>query len=39
MKIKQYIVTYNNELQINNCLKSIFDGLSAEELNINYNKI
>jgi hypothetical protein len=23
----------------NNCLKSIFDGLSAEELNINYNKI
>ena len=34
MKIKQYIVTYNNEKQINNCLNSIFTQLSDEELNI-----
>jgi hypothetical protein len=34
MKVKQYIVTYNNELQINNCLKSMFDGLSPEELDM-----
>jgi hypothetical protein len=34
MKIKQYIVTYNNELQINNCLKSILNGLSQTELNM-----
>ena len=34
MKIKQYIVTYNNSLQINNCLDSIFSKLSKEELSI-----
>jgi uncharacterized protein YkvS len=34
MKIKQYIVTYNNKIQINNCLESIFSKLSNEELSI-----
>ena len=34
MKIKQYIVTYNNEFQINSCLESIFSKLSDEELSI-----
>jgi hypothetical protein len=34
MKVKQYIVTYNNAFQINNCLKSIFNSLSDEELNM-----
>jgi len=34
MKIKQYIVTYNNSFQINETLKSIFNSLSEEELNI-----
>lgn len=34
MKIKQYIVTYNNSLQINNCLDSIFSKLSKEELSV-----
>jgi hypothetical protein len=34
MKIKQYIVTYNNSLQINNCLDSIFSKLSEEELSV-----
>lgn len=32
MKIKQYIVTYNNPLQINSCLYSIFNNLSTVEL-------
>jgi hypothetical protein len=32
MKVKQYIVTYNNSTQINNCLESIFTNLSAHEL-------
>jgi hypothetical protein len=32
MKIKQYIVTYNNSTQINNCLESIFNNLSQHEL-------
>ena len=32
MKIKQYIVTYNNSIQINNCLESIFSNLSQYEL-------
>jgi len=34
MKIKQFIVTYNNRLQINSCLESIFDNLSSDEQNI-----
>ncbi len=34
MKIKQYIVTYNNKIQINSCLESIFSKLSNEELSI-----
>lgn len=34
MKIKQYIVTYNNRIQINNCLESIFSKLSNDELSI-----
>jgi hypothetical protein len=34
MKIKQYIVTYNNQVQINNCLESIFSKLSTKELSI-----
>lgn len=34
MKIKQYIVTFNNKLQINNCLESIFNKLSDAELSI-----
>jgi hypothetical protein len=34
MKVKQYIVTYNNSLQINNCLESIFSALSIEELDM-----
>lgn len=34
MKIKQYIITYNNEFQINSCLESIFSKLSSEELSI-----
>ena len=32
VKIRQYIVTYNNAVQINNCLRSIFTKSSAEEL-------
>lgn len=32
MKIKQYIVTYNNSFQINECIKSIFNNSSGEEL-------
>jgi hypothetical protein len=32
MKVKQYIVTYNNEREINNCLKTIFSSLSEDEL-------
>jgi|GEM_PF-625900 len=31
-KIRQYIVTYNNQKQINNCLRSIFRKSSPEEL-------
>jgi hypothetical protein len=34
MKIKQFIVTYNNKFQINSCLDSIFDNLSAEEMEV-----
>jgi hypothetical protein len=34
MKIKQYIVTYNNPFQLNKCLNSIFDSLSDYELDI-----
>ena len=34
MKIKQYIVTYNNEFQINKCLKNIFESLNSNELDI-----
>lgn len=34
MKIRQYIVTYNNEMQINKCLHSLFDSISAEESNM-----
>lgn len=34
MKVKQFIVTYNNSVQINNCLESIFSSLSKEELDI-----
>ncbi len=31
MKVKQFIVTYNNKFQINACLESMFDNLSIEE--------
>jgi len=34
IKIKQFIVTYNNEEKINNNLKSIFESLSSEELSL-----
>jgi GT2 family glycosyltransferase len=34
MKVKQYIVTYNNQIQINNCLESIFSKLNNDELSI-----
>ena len=34
MKVKQYIVTYNNEREINNCLRTIFSSLSEEELSM-----
>ena len=34
MKIRQFIVTYNNQFQINKCLKSIFSSLSDSELSI-----
>ena len=34
MKIKQYIVTYNNSFQINKCLKSIFESLHSSELDM-----
>lgn len=34
MRIKQFIVTYNNKVQINNCLESIFSNLSTDELSI-----
>jgi hypothetical protein len=34
MKIKQYIVTYNDSFELNECLKSIFDNLSEDELNM-----
>jgi len=34
MKIKQYIVTYNNSYQINEVLKSLFNALSNEELKL-----
>lgn len=34
MRIKQFIVTYNNKFQINACLDSIFDTLSKEELDV-----
>lgn len=33
MRIKQYIVTYNNKYQINKCLESIFDNSTQDELN------
>lgn len=33
-KIKQYIVTYNNEFQLNKCLNSLYDVLSQEELSM-----
>ncbi len=34
MKIKQYIVTYNNPSQIKKCLDSIFDALDDEQFNM-----
>jgi len=34
MKIKQFIVTYNNSKEINKCLDSIFTRLSDEELSL-----
>jgi hypothetical protein len=34
MKIKQYIVTYNNSYQINEGLTSLFNAISDEELNL-----
>jgi FkbM family methyltransferase len=34
LKIKQFIVTYNNEVQINNCLKSIFSRSTEAELSL-----
>ena len=34
MRIKQFIVTYNNQFQINKCLKNIFDSLLPNELEI-----
>lgn len=34
MKIKQFIVTYNNKFQINACLESMFDNLSVDEQKI-----
>jgi len=34
MKVKQYIVTYNNEYQINKCIDSIYDNLSDDELSM-----
>ena len=32
MRIKQYIVTYNDSYELNECLKSIFNNLSKDEL-------
>jgi hypothetical protein len=34
MKIKQYIVTYNNSFQVNECINSIFKNLSQRELDV-----
>jgi hypothetical protein len=34
MRIKQYIVTYNNKFEINSCLDSIFSSLDDSELRI-----
>lgn len=34
MRIKQFIVTYNNETEINNCLSSIFESLDDVEVSI-----
>jgi hypothetical protein len=34
MKIKQYIVNYNNDLILNGCLESIFNNLTEYELSI-----
>lgn len=34
MKVRQYIVTYNNPILLHDCLESIFKGLSDEEFNM-----